>query len=308
METNFSQTDKKDISKVPNSQNPIGQKLSHEAVFMTLSKKTEKISTALYMVTDLIDVADPIRQRIRECGVDLIAETRSMSSAFSGDIYFSIARAINKSWEIVSLVEVASSVGFISDMNSRILKSVIVELISSLRDKQKRESFTQIEDLKIGESLADQITLSKSLFDVKESKEEKVYKGQITPQQAPKIKDKEVSFKAPANAPAKAPKFELPKEMIERTPIEEENKRQENGGEVYSHRQFSEFIDKPKASERRSKIIDIVKEKGEVVVNDITASFPGISSKTIQRELISLVEENVLKRVGEKRWSKYSLV
>jgi predicted house-cleaning noncanonical NTP pyrophosphatase (MazG superfamily) len=307
METNFSQADKKDISKVSNYQNSIGQKLSHEAVFMTLSKKTEKISTALYMVTDLIDVADPIRQRIRECGVDLIAETRSMSSAFSGDIYFSIARVINKSWEIVSLVEVASSVGFISDMNSRILKSVLVELISSLRDKQKRESFTQIEDLKIGESLADQITLSKSLFDVKESKEEKVFKGQITPQQAPKIKDKEVSFKPRASAPVQAPKFELPKEMIERTPIEEENKVEENGGEVYSHRQFSEFVDKPKASERRSKIIDIVKEKGEVVVNDITASFPGISSKTIQRELTSLVEENVLKRVGEKRWSKYSL-
>ena len=301
METNFSQTDKKDIYKVPNS---IGQKLSHEAVFMTLSKKTEKISTALYMVTDLIDVADPIRQRIRECSVDLIAETRSMSSAFSGDIYFSIARAINKSWEIISLVEVSSSVGFISDMNAKILKSVLIELISSLRDKQKRESFGQIEDLKIGESLADQITLSKSLFDVKDSKEEERFdKGQIAPHKSPKIKDKQMSLKTKPEASYR--KFELPKEMIERTPLIQ---TEENMGELYSHRKFTEFVVKPKASERRSKIIDIIKEKGEVVVNDITDSFPGISSKTIQRELTSLVEENVLKRVGEKRWSKYSLV
>lgn len=304
METNFSQTDKKDISKVPNPSNSIGQKLSHEAVFMSLSKKTEKISTALYMVTDLIDVADPIRQRVRECSVDLIAETRSMSSAFSGDIYFSIARAINKSWEIVSLVEVASSVGFISDMNARILKSVLVELISSLRDKQKRESFSQIEDLKIGESLADQITLSKSLFDIKEPKEEKYFKGQITQQQDPKIKDKEVSFKARSETPAHSPKLELPKEMIERTPIEAEEKV----GEIYSHRKFTEFVSKPKASERRSKIVEIIKEKGEVNVNDVVTSFPDVSSKTIQRELTSLVEENVLKREGEKRWSKYSLI
>ncbi len=68
MDTNSYQTDKKDSNKVPGF---LGQKLSHEAVFMNMSKKAEKISTALYMVTDLISANDPIRNRIRECGVDL---------------------------------------------------------------------------------------------------------------------------------------------------------------------------------------------------------------------------------------------
>lgn len=300
MDNNLNQ---KDIVK---SNGQIVPKLSHEAVFMNMSKKAEKISTALYMVTDLIDVADPIRQRIRECSVDLIAETRSMSQAFSGDIYFSVARTINKSWEIVSLVEVASSVGFISDMNARILKSVLLELISSLRDKQKRESFNQIEDLKIGESLADQITLSKSLFDIKDTKEDVLYKGQNTPEKKPIQKEKQMSFKSKVETPVK--KFELPKEMIESTPIETE--KEEKNGQMYSHENFKEFVLRPKAkaSERKDKIIEIVREKGEVNVNDVVTSFPDVSSKTIQRELTSMVEENVLKREGEKRWSRYSLV
>lgn len=287
MDTNSNQTDKKDLNKTPSL---LRQKLSHEAVFMNMSKKTEKISTALYMVTDLISVDDPIRHRIRECGVELIAQTRSMSHSFSGDIYFVIARTINKSWEIISLVEVASSVGFISDMNARILKSVLVELISSLRDKQKRESFTRIEDLKIGESLADQISLSKSLFEVKEEPE---YKRQNSLDTVSLIKDKEMSFINP-------------KEIQKRSP--EIKEKQSGEPAIYSHKEFPSFINKPKSGERRPKIIEIIKEKGEVNVNDILTSFPGISSKTIQRELNALVEENVLKRVGEKRWSKYFLL
>ncbi|MEZ4114021.1 MAG: hypothetical protein R3B65_00995 [Candidatus Paceibacterota bacterium] len=184
MEKNSNLTDKKDIN--------LSVKPSHEAVFMNMSKKTEKISTALYMVTDLIDSSDPIKQRIRQCSIDLISETRAMSHAFSGDVYFMIARSISKSWEIVSLLEVSSSVGFISDMNARILKSVLIELISSLRDKQKRESFSKIEDLKIGESFADQISLSKSLFDVKK---EDLFEDKILEPRKINIKDTEMSLK-----------------------------------------------------------------------------------------------------------------
>jgi len=287
MDNNINQKDK----NLSESQiKTIGQKPSHEAVFMTMSKKAEKISTALYMVTDLINVNDPIRQRIRECSIELIAESRSMTHAFSGDIYFSIARAVNKSWEIVSLIEVASSVGFVSDMNARILKSVIIELISSLRDKQKRESFTQIEDMKIGESLSDQISLSKSLFEVRE---EVVSKRQNLPESKPVIKDKNMSFKT-----------SIPKTKTPNIPTEDINLDTPS----YSHKKFTEYLNKPKPSERRGKIIDIIREKVEVGVNDIMTSFPDVSSKTIQRELTSLVEENVLKREGEKRWSKYSLI
>jgi hypothetical protein len=258
----------------------IGQRQTHEAVFMGLTKKAEKISIGLYLVTDLIDPNDPIRNRIREGSMDLIKDTRAMTYAFSGDVYFMVARAISKSWEIVSLVDVASSVGFISDMNARILRGVLVEFIGALRDKQRREGFSNIEDLKIGESLASEISLTKELFEVKEL----TSKGQ-------EIKDTNTSVKMSFK---KEPvKTETPKNTEEKTgnfvePIVIKNK--EEG---------------PKKSDRREKIIEIIKEKKEVMIGDVTASFPDVSSKTIQRELTSLVEEGVLNKEGEKRWSKY---
>lgn len=58
---------------------------------------------------------------------------------------------------------------------------------------------------------------------------------------------------------------------------------------------------------RRKKILEIVKAKGQVTINEFIDEIQGCSSKTIQRELTSLVLSGTLKKAGERRWSKYSL-
>ncbi len=60
-------------------------------------------------------------------------------------------------------------------------------------------------------------------------------------------------------------------------------------------------------SKRRTTILTLIKQKGELTIKDITNVINDCSEKTIQRELMSLVDDRVLKRVGERRWSKYSL-
>ena len=282
MDTNSNQKDKTQVTSKDVS---IGQKMSHEAVFLTVSKKAEKISTAIYMVTDLIESIDPIRQKMRSCSIDLIGQTRAMSSAFSGDIYFNIARTVNTSWELMSLIEVSSSVGFVSDMNANILKKVLIEFISSLRDKQRRESFAHIEDLKMGESLSDQITLSKKLFDVDEKETNISLPEKEIKDTSEFIKDNKMSF-------IKKEKVSNGQTNVKKINISTKKPTDSS----------------PKKSERKEKIVEIVRQKGEVNISDIASSFEGVSSKTIQRELTSLVEANVLLRIGEKRWSKYSFV
>ena len=42
-------------------------------------------------------------------------------------------------------------------------------------------------------------------------------------------------------------------------------------------------------------------------LNDIKAIIPNLSDKTLQRELMSLIDEGVIVRKGEKRWARYSL-
>lgn len=61
-----------------------------------------------------------------------------------------------------------------------------------------------------------------------------------------------------------------------------------------------------KRTNRQNVILGIIKKKKEVTIKDIAQIIRDCSEKTIQRELISFMEAGVLKRVGERRWSKYS--
>ena len=69
---------------------------------------------------------------------------------------------------------------------------------------------------------------------------------------------------------------------------------------------------------RREEIILVIKDRMKnsinfegVTITDIKSIGHGVlascGEKTLQRELVSMVTDGVLKKKGEKRWSKYSL-
>lgn len=62
-----------------------------------------------------------------------------------------------------------------------------------------------------------------------------------------------------------------------------------------------------KKNGRQSIIIALLKRKKEITINDAASLIADCSEKTIQRELLAMVESGVLKKIGEKRWSRYSL-
>ncbi len=62
-----------------------------------------------------------------------------------------------------------------------------------------------------------------------------------------------------------------------------------------------------KKDDRRTAILGLLKHQDKISVKDVTAVVKGYSEKTLQRELLSLVSDGVLKKEGERRWSTYSL-
>ena len=60
-------------------------------------------------------------------------------------------------------------------------------------------------------------------------------------------------------------------------------------------------------SDRRERIKTILEAKGEATIKDISEIITDCSEKTIQRELNAMIEDNIVKRQGERRWSKYSI-
>jgi DeoR/GlpR family transcriptional regulator of sugar metabolism len=58
---------------------------------------------------------------------------------------------------------------------------------------------------------------------------------------------------------------------------------------------------------RREQILSLFVKGVDVSIKDIAARIKGCSEKTIQRELNALFYDNVIERIGEKRWSRYIL-
>ena len=247
------------------------KRIPNEGIFMSVSKKAEKIATALYMVTDLISVEDPMRGKIRSVSLAILSDTRGLSYAVTGDLYFHIARIISKSWELVSLMEVSVVVGFISDMNYGVLKNALVDFIGDLRNRQRIEGFHTMRDLKIADGEAANFSLKSDFFKIEET-------AFIEERLPSVIKDKEInkghnehkmSFR-PASKP-------VPN------------------------------VDSGAMEDRKAKIIELIKEKKDISIKDIVSHFEGYSQKTLLRDLHAMVLAGIIKKPGEKRWSRYHL-
>jgi hypothetical protein len=59
---------------------------------------------------------------------------------------------------------------------------------------------------------------------------------------------------------------------------------------------------------RKNMIFEFIKGHNDVNIKDIVPNIKGCSEKTIQRELIVLINEGKIKKIGERRWSKYSII
>jgi len=234
-----------------------------------LDNKTEKLITALYMVTDFIEKDEPIRHKLRSLGLSLISDSQSKNLPSSLSIMDMKRRpdSVSVTSEIISLINISSSIGLISKMNSSILIREFSNMKSSLEVKFSNmgilNNFFENESLQNGD-----IFFEKKL------------------PQSPFL-DKGQSYKGHNNVP-----YKTKGQVI--------NTQNSNG-------QKRDTVSDNVKNERRDSIIKLIKEKGEVTIKDITSIVSDCSEKTVQRELLSLLKDNLIKKTGEKRWSRYFL-
>jgi DNA-binding transcriptional ArsR family regulator len=60
--------------------------------------------------------------------------------------------------------------------------------------------------------------------------------------------------------------------------------------------------------ERLKRILEVVRKRGSASIKDIASDVPELGEKTIQRELAALIEEGLVRKEGERRWSVYKPV
>lgn len=59
--------------------------------------------------------------------------------------------------------------------------------------------------------------------------------------------------------------------------------------------------------DREQRIIDVIRQKGDVSIKDISTVIFDVSEKTIQRTLQALIDKGQIIKEGERRWARYKL-
>lgn len=210
-----------------------------------ITKKTEKLVTAIYMLTSFFDEKEPMKWRLRELSNRLLSQNENHQIV----------------QEVLSLLSVGKFSGLISDMNYNLISQEFSRLLPSaltLHDLFSKDDAEPEATSKIAEKQTLYIASS----------------VQTLPVASQQIKDK-IRESQPTG--------------IERKPLKE----------------FGAIA--VKKNSRQSIIINLLKRKKEIMIKDVSPLIEGVSEKTIQRELLSMVSAGILKKMGEKRWSRYSL-
>lgn len=216
-------------------------------------KKTEKIVTAIYLVTNFLAEDNPLRRSLRNSSIELLS--------LIGSVVFSAHPNPNKARseirfhasQIISSLSIAFYSGYISEMNYRILEKELELYVN--------------ESTPLFAALKDNINLS------------------------------EIDLNPPR----------LQESRDQKNPVvvsKVGHKRQK----IANTQSTKVGVVDIRKRDRKEVIISVLQKKSNVTIKDISEVISDCSEKTIQRELISLVKEGVLKRDGERRWSTYSLV
>ncbi len=259
--------------------------------------KITRISSALYMVTDHIKDIEPIKDMIRSSATMLIKDTPRASI---GQVSSSVVSAHIAT--VRSLLDMATMLNMISSENATILFEAIrhfqIAFETHMQSLKKEAPATLMREL-FGQ---DQVAyVQKEEIAHKNTGIQKASRG------VPTDYEKVTTPKTLPHGMFKGTPGELMQRLAQ-TGMSDRNsyKGHENskGQNDKRHQKIADIVLK---NERRSTIIKIIKDNGEVGIKDITEAIKNVSGKTIQRELTTLVVEGILKKIGNKRWSRYTI-
>lgn len=277
-----------------------------------VAKKSERLVTALYLVTDLIGDAEPIKHGLRKNAVALLSSMNSLSQLDVKDRVTELKVSLKSVTEIISLLHVAVTTGIVSHMNGELLMDGFRSLQTVLEKKQPiltREMLViDGEESLLANSPTSSAVISTS-YDV------------LTPlalarlhgnnEELRRTQDTIRSQQLLAKLGVKDNKGQINEERTDtRIPLQQKDDQSVHNV-LMKH---AGPQDVPLASSfqmrkqsRRDQILGLFVRGVDVSIKDIAAKIKGCSEKTIQRELNALLYDNVIERIGEKRWSRYVL-
>ena len=250
-----------------------------------ISLKTERLTSALYLVTDLIDYDEPLKNKLRSSAVEVMSAI-SMSNNTNHFLDDRALAVVRKNISVViSCLEVSFNVGLCSSMNCAILK-------------REYDSLKELLDSDLVTRGAGVISIPSNFL-------------------YPSLEEIKSAIGGPASGWSKAGAPGDNSYGHDKGQVKDNQELKTNQVQGSTSTRLNLEPGRPLGREvykgdRRGLVVSLFKDDSEYTVKDILSrlSFTGkkveISEKTIQRDLLSLVAEGVLNKRGERRWSRYS--
>lgn len=213
-----------------------------ESDFTFISKKTEKLASAVYLITGLFSDSEPMKWTLRKKVSELLSFILTYKNIRQSEFPSFVMGVNTRIQEVVSLMDVCVLGGLLSQMNFSIIEKEFSNLVALI------SNYKHITDSSNG-------IIPNSFFDTTN------YISNNHEYHTSTIKD------------------------------------------IGSVKDTNAF----KSNNRQGIILGLLKKKKDLSIKDIATIIKDVSEKTIQRELVSLIEAGVITKTGERRWSKYSL-
>ena len=307
--------------------------------FDYVMRKAEKLTTALYLVTDIMSEKEPLKWKAREIGVDLLSDITIASSLTASEKMSVLRNIMKKAEKVIAFLDVAQAAHLMSDMNSSMLKKEYIALKDNIEGEWSRvheksksifsENFFDVPKNTVQEperlpssTFPHRVNATAPFIQREELRQENENKSSQETASSAQNKPMLATEAAETATPVSATPMTLRKheEVKKETPplfgrmsVRESDVRmsapQLPTARPSANEQSDFFRPRNDAErdDRRKIILALIKQKPALTVRDITKSIPQVSEKTIQRELFSMVAEGTLLKRGERRWSTYSL-
>ena len=246
-----------------------------------IHKKTEKLVTAIYMLSNFFPHQEPLRWEVRTFCLNLLGNVSFVFYGKNSETEHILKETGNAINEIISRFEIAHISGLVSTMNFSVLKNELVSLRDNIESIRKggggqnilitSDFFVQDKLLEDGDKSPQQIMGNTQPITTTNNYQ--------STKQPPIVSKSDIK---------------IPQRLTITVPPN-------------VHKGQNDSIASKRKGDRSETILKILKKKDNLTVKDIAQVISDCSEKTIQRELLALVDKNVLKKVGERRWSRYSL-
>lgn len=291
-----------------------------------VAKKSERLVTALYLVTDLMADTEPIKHGLRKNAVALLSSMNALAQLDVKDRVIEFKMSLKAVTEIISLLHVAVTTGIVSEMNGQLLMDGFRSLQLILEKKQpiftKEMLNVDDEELGVGQGFVSAVTstsydvmtplslarLHDNNYDLRRTNEALKQSQIIARMEARENKgqniDRSIKDKNEETADLQTSK-KVVSDKVGVSTASPHSILMEHTGNKPQPALTSSF--QMRKSSRRDQILALFVKGVDVSIKDIAARIRGCSEKTIQRELNALLYDNVIERIGEKRWSRYVL-